>query len=68
MTDTSGLIGPDDVAFHLELTAVEMKLTHTALRTLRDDLGHEEHEVRAIVQRLLDKLPNEHEMRAIPIA
>ena len=68
MTDTSGLIGPDDIAFHLELTAVEMKLTHTALRTLRDGLGHDEHDVRTIAQRVLDKLPNEHDMRAIPIA
>jgi hypothetical protein len=59
------LIGSEDVAFHLDLTAVEMKVTHTALRALRDDLGHEEADVRAIVQRVLDKLPGDHDMRAI---
>jgi hypothetical protein len=67
MTDTPGLLGPDDIAFHLELTAVEMKVVHTALHTLRDGLGHEEHDVRTIVQRVLDKLPDEHDMRAIVI-
>ena len=65
MQDDLDLLGPDDVAMHLELTAVEMKVTHTALHTLRDGLGHEEHEVRAIVQRVLDKLPDEHVLRAI---
>ena len=65
--ESSGLLGPNDIAFHLELTAVEMKVTHTALQTLRDDLGHEEHDVRAIAQRVLNKLPDEHDMRAISI-
>jgi hypothetical protein len=65
--DNPDLLGPDEIAFHLELTATEMKVTHTALRTLRDDLGHEEHDVRAVVQRVLDKLPGEHDMRAISI-
>lgn len=65
MIDEPGLIGPDEIAFRLELTATEMKVTHTALRVLRDDLGREQHDVREIVQRVLDKLPSEHDMRAI---
>jgi hypothetical protein len=67
MLDDPDLLGPDDIAYHLELTAVEMKVTHTALHTLRDGLGHEEHEVREIVQRVLDKLPGDHDIRAIII-
>jgi hypothetical protein len=67
MQDDMDLIGPDDIAFHLELTAVEMKVTHTALRTLYDGLGHEEHTIREIVQRVLGKLPGEHDMRAITL-
>lgn len=67
MQDEMDLIGPDDVAFHLELTAVEMKVTHTALHALYDGLGHEEHAIREIVQRVLDKLPGEHDMRAITL-
>ena len=67
MPDDPDLLGPNEIAFHLPLTAAEMKITHTALRTLRDDLGHEEHDVRDVVQRVLDKLPSEHDMRALVI-
>ena len=35
------LIGPDEIAFHLELTAAQLKIVHTALKSLYDDLGHE---------------------------
>ncbi|HZO35832.1 MAG TPA: hypothetical protein VFB41_03035 [Solirubrobacteraceae bacterium] len=67
MADVIDLIGSDE-RFQLDLTATELKVTYTALRTLRDDLGHDEHQVRAIVQRVLDRLPDEHDIRAIPIA
>ena len=59
--------GADEVVFHLELTAAQMKLTHTALRALLDDFGHEEHKVREIVKSVLDKLPDEHSIRAIDV-
>jgi hypothetical protein len=32
---------------------------------LLDDLGHDEHEVREVVASVLDKLPDEHSIRAI---
>jgi hypothetical protein len=35
---------------------------------LYDDLGHEERDVKQIVSAVLDKLPGEHEIRAIDIA
>ena len=56
MEDTD-LIGPDDIAFRLELTPRELKVTHTALRGLYGDLGHDEHDVQQIVRAVLDKLP-----------
>jgi hypothetical protein len=40
---------------------------HTALRSLFDDLGHEEHDVKHVVSEVLDKLPGEHEIRAIDL-
>jgi hypothetical protein len=40
MADDVNLIGPDDPAFRLELTAAQLKVTHTALKSLYDDLGH----------------------------
>jgi hypothetical protein len=61
------LIQPGEVAFHLELTAAQLKIVHTALKSLVDDLGHEEHEVRAVALAVLAKLPGEHEIRAIDL-
>ena len=59
------LIGEDEIAYHLDLTAKQLKITYTALKTYFDDLGHEEHDVRDIVREVLDKLPGEHDIRAI---
>ena len=62
--------GPDrqtPFRYHLELTPAQLKLTHTALRSLLDDFGHDEPEVRAIVQEVLAKLPDEHAIRAIQL-
>jgi hypothetical protein len=58
-------IGPDEVAYRLDLTPAELKVTHTALHALLDDLGHDERDVGEIVRRVLDKLPDEHSIRAI---
>lgn len=63
----SDLIGPDEIAYRLELTAAQLKIVHTALRSLWDDLGHEEHDVKTVVASVLDKLPGEHEIRAIDL-
>jgi hypothetical protein len=61
------LIRPGEIAFHLELTAAQLKIVHTALKTLYDDLGHEEHDVKQVVSEVLDKLPSEHDIRAIDL-
>ena len=63
----SDLIAPDEIAFRLELTAAQLKIVHTALKSLYDDLGHEEHDVKRVVQAVLAKLPGEHEIRAIDL-
>ena len=68
MTDEAGLIQPGEIAFHLELTAAQMKIVHTALKSLNDDLGREEHDVREIVLQVLAKLPGEHDIRAIDLS
>jgi hypothetical protein len=51
--------------YHLELTPEQLKITHTALRSLLDDFGHEEAEIQALIREVLAKLPDEHAMRAI---
>jgi hypothetical protein len=62
------LIQPGEIAYHLNLTAAELKIVHTALKSLLDDLGHEENDVRRVVAGVLDKLPDEHDIRAIDLA
>ena len=62
---TDELIRPGDIAYRLNLTAAELKIVHTALKSLLDDLGHRENDVRQVVANVLAKLPDEHEIRAI---
>jgi hypothetical protein len=61
------LIQPNETAFRLDLTAAQLKIVHTALKSLYDDLGHEEHDVAQVVAAVLAKLPGEHEIRAIDL-
>jgi len=62
------LIQPGEIAYHLDLTAAQLKIVYTALRSLSDDLGHEEHDIKRVVASVLDKLPDEHDIRAIDLS
>jgi hypothetical protein len=66
-TEDPDLIGPDDVAFTLELTPAQLKIVHTALRSMRDDFGHDQPDVHRIIHELLAKLPDEASIRSIDI-
>jgi hypothetical protein len=65
--DDLHLIGPDEVAYRLDLTPAQLKITWTALRSFLDDFGHDERDVANIVREVLDKLPDEHAIRPIDI-
>jgi hypothetical protein len=65
--DELHLIGDDEIAYRLDLTPGELKITHTALHSLLDGLGHDERDVQDIVRRVLDKLPDESSIRAITL-
>jgi hypothetical protein len=65
--DDIGLIRPGEIAFHLDLTAAQLKIVHTALRSLVDDLGRDQRDVRDVALAVLAKLPGEHDIRAIDI-
>ena len=65
MSDEGPGATPSPFKYHLELTPAQLKLTHTALRSLLDDFGHEESEVQGVIREVLDKLPDEHAVRAI---
>ena len=66
--DELHLIGPDDVAYRLELTPAQLKITYTALRSFLDDFGHDERMVHDVVREVLDKLPEEQAIRSIDIS
>ena len=51
--------------YHLELTPAQLKITHTALHSLLDDFGHQQSDVNAVIREVLDKLPDDHAMRAV---
>jgi hypothetical protein len=57
----------EEVNFHLELTPPQLKVTHTALKSLLDDFGHDEGEVHRVIHQVLEKLPDEHSIRAIDL-
>jgi hypothetical protein len=65
----TGLQGsPDERGIlSLALHSRQMKIAHTALRLLFNDLGREQAEELETLRTILDKLPDEHTMRAITI-
>jgi hypothetical protein len=65
---TDDLIAPDETAFRLELTPAQLKVTHSALRSMLADFGHDEPEVHRVIREILAKLPDEASIRAIDLA
>lgn len=49
------------------LTPQQMKITHTAVKLHFDDSRREQAAERQVLRRILDKLPDEHTMRAIQL-
>jgi hypothetical protein len=71
MPDSPDLEGsartPEEFHYHLELTPAQLKITHSALKSLLDDFGHDEADVIAVIHDVLAKLPDEHSIRAISL-
>jgi hypothetical protein len=64
---TDDLIAPDETAFRLELTPAQLKVTHSALRSMLTDFGHDEPDVHRVLREILAKLPDEASIRAIDL-
>jgi hypothetical protein len=62
---TDDLIAPDETAYRLDLTPAQLKITHSALKSMLADFGHDEPEVHRIIREVLAKLPDEASIRAI---
>jgi len=67
MPDSPDPESTEEFHYHLELTPAQMKITHTALKSLLDDFGYEQHDVKRVIHEVLDKLPDEHSIRAITL-
>jgi hypothetical protein len=67
MAESDALIGPDEIAYTLELTPAQLKVAYYALRSYRDDFGHEERDVLVVVNDVLAKFPDELSLRDIRI-
>ena len=65
--DDIGLIEPDEIAYRLELTPPELKLTCSALKALLSDFGHDEYDVRRIIRSVLNKLPPPESIESIDL-
>jgi hypothetical protein len=57
----------DEIGYHVDLTPAELKIVHTALKSMLDDFGHDEADVVRVIHEVLDKLPDEHSIRAIDL-
>jgi hypothetical protein len=66
--DELHLIGPDEIAYRLDLTPAQLKITFTALKSFLDDFGHDVRDVHDVVREVLAKLPEEHAIRSIDIS
>ena len=66
--DDIGLIEPDEIAYRLELTPPELKVTYSALKALLNDFGHDEYDVQRIIRSVLNKLPAPEAIESINLA
>jgi hypothetical protein len=58
----------DPIGYHVDLTPAQLKVVHTALKSMLDDFGHDEADVARVIHDVLDKLPDEHSIRAIDLS
>lgn len=56
-----------DATLVVPLTPPQMKITHTAVKLLLDDTQREQHPERQLLWNVLEKLPDEHAIRAIEL-
>ena len=66
--DDIGLIEPNEIAYRLDLTPAELKLTYSALKALLNDFGHDEYDVQRIIRAVLNKLPPPESIESIDLA
>jgi hypothetical protein len=58
----------DPIGYHVDFTPAQLKVVHTALKSLLDDFGHDQADVVRVIHQVLEKLPDEHSIRAIDLS
>jgi hypothetical protein len=66
-SEPADLIGPDDIAFTLDLTPAQLKIVHTALKSMLQDFGHDQPDVHRVLREVLTKLPDDASIRSISL-
>jgi hypothetical protein len=66
--DELHLIGPDEIAYRLDLTPAQLKITYMALKSFLDDFGHDERDVNDVVREVISKLPEAAAISGIDIS
>jgi hypothetical protein len=66
-SEPSDLIAPGETAFRLDLTPAQLKVTHSALRSMLTDFGHDQPDVHRVIREVLAKLPDEASIRSIDL-
>ena len=67
-SSVSDLIAPNEIAYRLELTPRELKITYIALKTYLNDFGHDEVDLQRLVRDVLEKLPEPASIETIDLA
>jgi hypothetical protein len=67
-TSDEPLIGPDEIAYRLDLTPAQLKVTWTALKSFLDDFGHDERDVAQLVREVIAKLPDADSIKTIDLS
>jgi hypothetical protein len=67
MAEDPDLIQPDEIAYRLELTPRELKVTYIGLKSLLDDFGHDEHDVKQVIRGVIAKLPEPASIESIDL-
>jgi hypothetical protein len=67
MADDPDLIQPDEIAYRLDLTPPELKVTYSALKSYLDDFGHDEHDIKQIIRGVIGKLPEPVSIESIDL-
>jgi hypothetical protein len=66
-SDDPSLIQPHEIAYRLELTPAELKVTYNALKTLLNDFGHDEYDVQRLIRGVIAKLPPPESIESIDL-